>query len=206
MVNTHQIKPAGHKALVSSCLALIVLGGCAAQRHIYDSYALLNSRKLAVLPGVGAPGPDGHRAGRMQAGVMITELANLQRYEVTGGGRIRKELADRGDPWDPETSVGTAKKLDIDLLVLPEVTDYYFTKTSRSRSFLVGSSSWTTTEYWVTVRTTIVKPDGKLVYSGLGSAKSDMGYGPAVLDATSLCVNELRQFLARAGSRKDTTP
>ncbi len=52
----------------------------------------------------------------------------------------------------------------------------------------------------------IVRPDGKLVYSGLGSAKSDMGYGPAVLQATSLCIDELRQFLNRAGSSKDTTP
>jgi len=206
MMNTHQLKPVGHKALVAGCLALAVFGGCVAQTHIYDSYALLNSRKLAVLPGVGAPGPDGHRAGTMQAGVMITELANLQRYKVIGGGRLRKELAGRNDPWDPETSAGIAKKLDIDLLVLPEVTDYYFTKKSHSQSFLMGSSSWTTSEYWVTVRTMIVKPDGKLVYSGLGSARSDMGYGPAVLEATSLCVNELRQFLARTGSRKDTTP
>jgi len=206
MVNTHKARLSGHKALLAGCLALAVLGGCAAKTHIYDSYALLNSRKLAVLPGVGAPGPDGHRAGAMQAGVMITELANLQRYKVIGSGRLRKELAGQADPWDPETSAGIAKKLDIDLLVLPEVTDYYFTKQSRSRSFLVGSSSWTTSEYWVTVRTMIVKPDGKLVYSGLGSAKSDMGYGPAVLEATSLCVNELRQFLARAPGRRETTP
>jgi hypothetical protein len=184
----------------------MVLGGCAARQHIYDSYALLNSRKLAVLPGAGAPGPDGHQAGRMQAGAMITELANLQRYEVTGSGLLRRELAGGGDPWDPETSTSIAKKLDIDLLVLPEITDYYFTKKSRSRSFLLGSSSWTTSEYWVTVRTMIVKPDGKLVYSGVGSATSDMGYGPAVLQATSLCVDELRLFLAQTGSRKDTTP
>jgi len=61
MVNTHQFKPVGHKALVASCLALTVLGGCATRRHIYDSYALLNSRKIAVLPGVGAPGPDGRQ-------------------------------------------------------------------------------------------------------------------------------------------------
>lgn len=203
MINTHQVKPAGHKALGAGCLILMALGGCAAPRHIYDSYALLNSRKLAVLPGVGAPGPDGRLAGKMQAGAMITELANLQRYEVIGSGHMRKELAGRTDTWDPETSISIAKKLDIDLLVLPEVTDYYFTKKSRSRSFLVGSSSWTTSEYWVTVRTTIVRPDGKLVYSGLGSATSEMGYGPAVLAATSLCINELRQFLTRAGRRKD---
>ena len=206
MVSTHQVRPAGQKALLASCVALITLGGCAPPQHIYDSYALLNSRKIAVLPGIGAPGPDGHQAGAMQAGAMITELANLQRYEVTGSGRLRKELAGRSDPWDPETSTGIAKKLDIDLLVLSEVTDYYFTKNSRSQWFLVGSSSWTTSEYWVTVRTMIVKPDGKLVYSGLGSARSDLGYGPAVLQATSLCIDELRRFLARAGSSKDATP
>ena len=206
MVNTRQVRLSGHRILAAGCLVLMVIGGCAAQKHIYDSYALLNSRKVAVLPGVGAPGPDGHRAGIMQAGAMITELANLRRYEVTGSGRLRKELTGRSDTWDPETSTSIAKKLDIDLLVLPEVTDYYFTKKSHSQSFLLGSSSWTTSEYWVTVRTMIVKPDGKLVYSGLGSAKSDMGYGPAVLQATSLCIDELRQFLARAGSSKDTTP
>ena len=206
MVSTHHVRPVGQKALLAGCVALMALGGCAPPKHIYDSYALLNSRKVAVLPGIGAPGPDGHLAGAMQAGAMITELANLQRYEVTGSGRLRKELAGRSDTWDGETSIGIAKKLDIDLLVLPQVTDYYFTKNSRSQWFLVGSSSWTTSEYWVTVRTMIVKPDGKLVYSGHGSAKSDMGYGPAVLQATSLCIDELRQFLTRAASTKDTTP
>ncbi|MDP6634541.1 MAG: hypothetical protein QGG42_06565 [Phycisphaerae bacterium] len=206
MVNTHQFRLSGRGVLLASCMSLMVVGGCGPSTHVYDSYALLNSRTLTVLPGVGAPGPDGRQAGAMQAGVMITELANLQRYHVTGGGHLRKELADRGDPWDGETSTALAKKLDIDLLVLPEVTDYYFTKKTRSRSFLLGSSSWTTSEYWVTVRTMIVRPDGKLVYSGTGSAKSDMGYGPAVLQATSLCIDELRQFLARAGSSKGAAP
>lgn len=206
MPDTHQSEIIAHKNLIAGCLALMLLGGCAPARHIYDSYALLNSRKLAVLPGVGAPGPDGQLAGAMQSGAMITALGNLQRYEVTGSGLLRKELADKSDPWDPETSIDAAKTLGIDLFVLPEVTDYYFTKKKRGRWFVVGSSSWTTSEYWVTVRTMIVKPDGRIVYSGLGSARSDLGYGPAVLQATDLCIAELRGFLARARSSKDTKP
>lgn len=200
-MNTHKVSMSGRKTLVASCLALMVFGGCVAQTHIYDSYALLNSQKVAVLPGVGAPGPDGQQAGAMQAGTMITELANLQRYNVTGPGRMRKELAGQNDLWDPETSNAIARKLGIDLLVLPEVTDYYFTKKSKGNWFLIGSNSWTVSKYWVTVRTTIVKPDGTLVYSGVGSANSDMGYGPAVLLATSLCTKELRLFLDNSGRK-----
>jgi hypothetical protein len=194
-VNTHKISLSARKTLTASCLALMILGGCVAPTHIYDSYALLNSRKIAVLPGVGAPGPDGQHAGAMQAGTMITELANLQQYDVIGGGRMRKELTAQKDIWDPNASTAIARKLGIDLIVLPEVTDYSFTKTSKGNWFLIGSNSWTLSKYWVTVRTTIVKPDGAMVYSGVGSAKSDMGYGPAVLLATSQCVKELRLFL-----------
>jgi len=201
---THDDRLIGRGIPIACCLAALLAGGCAAGSHVYDGHSLLNSRKVAVLPGVGAPGPDGQAAGAMQAGATITALANLQRYEVTGAGHIRKELIAGGEPWDPAVSTAIADKLDIDLLVLPAVTDYRCTKKSHSQSFGVGSASWTTSHYWVTVRTMIVRPDGRLVYSGAGSGSSEMGYGPAVLQATATCIEELRQFLARAGSSKGT--
>ena len=191
----------GRKLIAGFCLVLSCAGGCVAKSHIYDGEALVKGRKLAVLPGVGAPGPDGQNAGVMQAGVLITELANLQRYHVTGPGHLRKELADRTQPVGPALASEAAGKLRIDLLVLPEVTDYRFTKGSTSAWFLVGSTNKTTSKYWVTVRVLIVHPDsGKLVYSGTGSADSDKGYGPAVLEATAKCTAELRKFLADAPS------
>ena len=189
----------GRRLIVAVSLVAACAAGCEVKSHIYDGDALLEAGKLCVMPGVGAPGPDGKNAGIMQAGLLITELANLRRFEVTGTGHLRRELGDQADPWDPAVEARIARKLNIDLLVLPEVTDYRFTKEAHSQSFMGVSRTWTTSTYWSTVRLLIVHPgDGKLVYSGTGSAGSDKGYGPAVLQATGKSIQELCRFLAAA--------
>jgi len=190
---------AGRRLIVAVSLAAACAGGCEVKSHIYDGDALLEAGKLCVMPGVGAPGPDGKNAGIMQAGLLITELANLRGFEVAGTGHLRRELGDKADPWDPGVEARIARKLNIDLLALPEVTDYRFTKQTHSQSFMGVSRTWTTSTYWSTVRLLIVRPgDGKLVYSGTGSAGSDKGYGPAVLQATGKSIEELRKFLVNA--------
>ena len=89
------------------------------------------------------------------------------------------------------------KDLGIDLLVLPDVTDYRFTKESKSQSFYIGSKTWTETTYWAGVALRIVKPaDGRVVYFARGEANSKEGYAPAVQEATDKAMAPLAKLLA----------
>ncbi len=199
------------QVLSSSLLACLLgasalLAGCVPKTNIYDAYALTEARRVAVMPGLGAPGPDGTNAGTAESSLLITSLAGLDYYQVEGPGRIRK-AAKAGLATRPATSrslqAEITDRLDIDLLVLADVTDYRFTKQWRSASWFVGSSQWTETTYWAGVDMRIVTPDdGRIVYSGSGSASSRRGYGPALQQATGKALAELARFLADAKARR----
>ena len=72
-------------------LVLMCIVGCGPTGGIYDPETLAAARNLVVLPGVGAPGLEGTNAGRMQSGLLITSLANLDYFKVEGPARMRKQ-------------------------------------------------------------------------------------------------------------------
>ena len=112
---------------------------------------------------------------------------------------MRKAVGDQATrpSADADLQADIARRLHIDLLVIPDVTDYRFTKQWKSQGGMFGSSQWTETTYWVALNVRIVKPeDGRLVYSGSGSGSSDQGYGPAVRQATDSALEGLKKFLA----------
>ncbi len=191
--------------LAAAAGASLCIGGCAAPSGIYDACALSQAKRLAVLPAVDAPGAEALGSGRAQTGVLINALANLNRFEVQGPGRLRKVLSseESADPWSRQLQADLAKRLDIDLLVVSELADYRFTKQRKSSWFYVGSSHWTETTYHGGVSVRLVAPeDGRLVYTGRGTGKSRQGYGPAVLAATEQALAELKQFLAKQENRR----
>ena len=198
-----------HRGTVGFIVAaglVALLAGCAPQTGVHDPYALSQARKVAVMPVLGAPALDGHNAGLMQAGVLITQLANLKRFGVEGPGNLRRAYAAETDPDPFSRSLQTrlAKDLKIDLLVVAEVTDYRFWKETKSRGWLFGSNQWTETTYRAGVNVRFVTPDdGRLVYTGAGMADSRQGYGPAVLAATQQALNELKLFLAKQDKLAD---
>ncbi len=187
-------------------LVLIYIAGCGPTGGIYDPETLAEAKSLVILPGVGAPGPDGANAGRMQSGLLITSLSNLDYFKVEGPGRMRKQLAESGGAdklLSPELQAGLAKQIKAALLVLTEVLDYRFTKETKNRNWFFGSDTWTETTYWVTTALRFVRPeDGKLVFSGTGEGKSKVGYGPAVLLANEMALKELKEFIAQQKRRR----
>jgi len=185
--------------VVAATVASAMTAGCASQSGIYDGYALHQARRVAVLPGLGAPGMGGENAGAMQSSVVITSLANCKAFDVEGPGRLRKAITERSSGSDSERDLqaSVARDLGIDLLVLPDVTDYRFEKEWKSSWWYFGSSTWTETTYIAGVNVRIIDPDdGRLVYAGSGQATSKLGYGPAVREATETAMTELKQFLA----------
>ena len=186
--------------LWASCGAAVLIGGCAGPPGLYDPHAIERAQRVAVLPGVGAPGLDGPGAGQMEASLVITSLARMRRFAVEGPARLRKAMGEEATSRPAggrDLQADAARKLGIDLLVLPDVTDYRFTKEWKSRSWLVASSERSRSDYWAAVSVRIVAPgDGRLVYAGSGQGQSDQGYGPAVRQATEAALAELRQFAA----------
>ena len=188
-------------------VALVCIAGCGPTGGIYDGETLAAAKSLIVLPGVGAPGPDGANAGRMQSGLLITSLANLDYFKIEGPARMRKALAAAGGgadkPLSPRLQADLAKGLKAALLVLTEVLDYRFTKQTKSQDWYFGTSTWTETTYWVTTALRFVRPaDGKLVFAGTGEGQSKAGYGPAVLIANENALKELKQFVVQQKQRR----
>lgn len=198
----------GHAAWFAAVgLVLMCIAGCGPTGGIYDPETLAAARNLVVLPGVGAPGLEGINAGRMQSGLLITSLANLDYFKVEGPARMRKQLAAAGGTGakllSPKLQADLAKRLETALLVLTEVLDYRFTKQTKSRNWYFGSNTWTETTYWVTTALRFVRPeDGKLVFAGTGEGRSKLGYGPAVLIANENALKELKQFVAQQKRRR----
>jgi hypothetical protein len=184
-----------------AALALGALVGCAKPTGIYDKEALAKANNLAVLPAVSAPGADGKYAGPMLASVVIGSLAETGRYRVEGPGRLRKAMAQEASEgaaaWTRGLQAKLARKLQIDMLVVGELTDYRYTKERHTTSFFFGSTSRTASTYWVGVAIRIIEPvSDKLMYSGQGTASSEQGYGPAVAAATAAALKELKEYLA----------
>lgn len=203
---------------------LMTSAGCAGSAaSVYDPVALSAARHVAVLPGVGAPGLDGNSAGDMQASLVITSLAEMRQFDVEGPARLRKALAGppasqpATAPADSATKPASqpatapagqpaatmaaqteaASKLGIDLLFLPDVTDYRFTKQWKSSNYGVAATEKSRTTYHVAVAVRAIKPsDGRVVYIGSGQAQGEDGFGPAVLAATHNALAELKQFAA----------
>lgn len=208
-------------------LLMTSVGCAGSAAGVYDPVSLGAARHVAVLPGVGAPGLDGNSAGDMQASLVITSLAEMRQFDVEGPARLRKALASppasqpatapaehAAKPADaaatqPATAPAgqpaatmaaqteAASKLGIDLLFLPDVTDYRFTKQWKSSNYGVAATEKSRTTYHVAVAVRAIKPsDGRVVYIGSGQAQGEDGFGPAVLAATRNALAELKQFAA----------
>ncbi len=175
----------------------MALIGCVPQSLIYAPEAVLHCDRIAVMPFVDAPGHMGRRAGIVESGVVLSELSRMDAFDVEGAARLRKALhSSSAGTWDMAAQRRLTDSLDIDLVMVGEVTDYRFTKEAHTIPLMVASHTWTETICWVGVNLRLVDPDsGQVVYAASGSGKSNKGYGPAMLMATRKSLKELQQFL-----------
>jgi len=196
--------PTGANRLVTLVVAaavIVLVGGCDAQWQLYDAAALGSARKLLVMPAVGAPGSDGPRVGPVQTGLLITVLDQTGRFTVEGPCQSRqKTIAEAGmgqAVWDQAFQADLADQLDVDLLVVSEVFDFRATTQYKSAWYYVGESNWTESTYCAGVSLRLISPaDGRLVYFGMGEGASQLGYGPALLDATRAALIGVTNYLA----------
>ena len=182
------------------------LAGCQKPWQLYDPDALAEADKLLVMPAAGAPGPHGPNAGPVETGLLITAIDQLGRFDVEGPGRMRaafKSLDTGPAVWSPNAQSDLTGQLDADLLVIAEVFDFRPLVVQRHSDYYFGERNWTESNFIVGVTVRIVDPaQGRLIYRGNGSAKSETGYGQAMTQATNLALEGIRQFIADNPVRK----
>ncbi|MBN1943763.1 MAG: hypothetical protein JW849_10765 [Phycisphaerae bacterium] len=169
--------------------------GCLPESHVHDAKTLVSAKRVAVMPVVR---PEGIADGGGQAGVLMTELAAMDYYDVEGVGRFRRALKKAGEANDPALQQTVAEKLHLDALGVCEVTDYRWTTSEKGAWYVVGTASWTECTYHVSVQIRLTSPDGKVLYTGRGTAESKEGYGPATLQATRKALALLRNLTEKA--------
>jgi len=169
--------------------------GCLPEQQVHDSSALVSARRVAVMPVVR---PEGIADGGGQSGVLMTELAAMDYYDVEGVGRFRRALKKARNPNDLKTQQAVAKELGIDALGVCEVTDYRWTTSMQGNAYF----RQTVCTYRVALQIQLISPDGKILYTGRGYASSDKGYGPAALEATKQAMRSLSNLIEKTKRQK----
>lgn len=183
-------------ASLSAVLLGLTLLGCGPESVVHDGPALVSARRVAVMPAMSPAGPAG---GTSQAGVLITTLSAMDYYDVEGPGRLRRAMHRAAQ--DQLAQAALARKTGVDLIGVCEVLEHRWETKQKSTSSMFGSSQWTVRDYFVTVQVRLLSPDGRVLYTGVGSAESDEGFGPATVAATSQALAKLQSLLQSAPRR-----
>jgi hypothetical protein len=189
-----------HRKQVKRCIwlsvaGLVSLAGCFPENQVHDSKSLVAAKRVAVMPVVR---PEGIADGGGQSGVLMTELAAMDYYDVEGVGRFRRALKTSDAKNDLAAQQAVAKELGVDALGVCEVTDYRWTTSKKGAWYGVGVATWTECTYHVSLQIRLISPDGKVLYTGRATAESKKGYGPATLEATRKALSTLQDLTESA--------
>jgi hypothetical protein len=184
-------------ALLGTVMVGLALLGCGPESVVHDGPALVAARRVAVMPAMSPAGPAG---GTTQAGVLITTLSAMDYYNVEGPGRLRRAMR-QADDKTTAAQTTLARETNVDLIGVCEVLEHRWETKRRSSSSMFGSSQWTERNYFVTVQVRLLSPDGRVLYTGVGSAESGDGFGPATVAATCQALAKLQTLLESAPRR-----
>ncbi|MBN1555248.1 MAG: hypothetical protein JXA11_10920 [Phycisphaerae bacterium] len=165
------------------------------ESQVHDSKALVSAKRVAVMPVVR---PEGIADGGGQAGVLMTELAGMDYYDVEGVGRFRRALKKQQGQSDLTTQQTVAEELGIDALGVCEVTDYRWTTKTKGNAYFTQTQC----TYHVALQIRLISLDGKVLYTGKGAASSQKGYGPATLEATRKATRLLKDLIDKIKREK----
>lgn len=157
---------------------------------LYDPDALLAAKRVSVLPLADGPGPSGKSSARVVAGVVLGQIVNLGRYSVVTVSEDQLQAALKStnlaaeDCYDPAVAAALGRELGADMVVTGGLPHFGTQQEMSSTAVLVVAGGGTNTTHWVCLNLRLVRcSDGKVVYTGFGTASSPQGYAPAAADA-----------------------
>ncbi len=188
---------------LAGMVAAGLLAGCDPDASgVFDAEALCSVGRVVVLPLGDAPGQDGAGSGAVGRGAALTELVQVGKYRVVDASdaRLRAAVAETGylieDCYDPPVAAAVGARLQADAAVTGELIHYGKQQELVSTTITYVSGSKTETTHWVSLNLRIMRSaDGKILYTGIGTASSKEGYSPACAEASRRALAPLKGLL-----------
>jgi len=189
-------------ALMTALAAMAFMAGCApVSIESSDQQALRTVRRIIVLPLTDAPHAKADGTGLSARGEIIEALFHLGGYDLINVSPSEVEAAaervgyEVRDCYDPLVAAAMGRELKADAVVCGELTHWDTRKEWHSSSLSAASSSKTTTYHCVGVSLRIVRTsDAEIIYSGIGSGRTEDEYPVALKTAVKQAMADLRQF------------
>ena len=188
-------------AMLTAAVAFAFAQGCAPLIAGADQQSLLTVRQIVVVPVTDAPHAGSVGSGVTARGAIVQGLHRLGRYDLINVSldditRAAAEAGyDLGDCYDPHVAAAIGRELGADAVVCGELTHWSTRQEMDQSSLLIVSSGGTKTYHYVGLSLRIVQTsDAEIIYSDMGSGRSDTGYTSAVEAATEQGMSELQQF------------
>ncbi len=197
--------PAGRTALIAGVMAAALAAGCEPIKPtLFDGEALLGARSAVVLPLADAPGVYATGSGRLLRGITITQLLEMGGMRLIDlptkkfGEMVGAAGYDAQDCYDPTVAAAVAKKIGADIAFSGELIHYATQKEYSGTTVLVVAGGGTSTRHLVSVSVRVVRAtDGKIIYTGTGTASHLDGYTQASTQACKKALAVLKHFLER---------
>jgi len=189
-------------ALMTAMAAMAFIGGCApVSVESSDQQALHTVRRIIVLPLTDAPHAEADGTGLSARGEIIEALFHLGGYDLINVSPSEIEAAaervgyEVRDCYDPRVAAAMGTELKADAVVCGELTHWKTRQEWQGGSFSIASGSKTTTYHCVGVSLRIVQTsNAEIIYSGMGSGRTEKGYAFALKTAVKQAMAALRQF------------
>jgi hypothetical protein len=188
--------------LLVSLAGTLVLGGCMEESVLIDRKALADGGKFIVLPFADAPGEQADGSGKVVTGAVAAQMLlepDVKLFDV-GPSKLKKALDETGfdamDVNDPVVAAEIGRKCNAQFVVTGELIHYATESQASSGSLWVFRGGGTKTRHWICIHLRIVRAsDGKIVYAGHGSARSEEGYAAAAENACQKALKRLDDIL-----------
>jgi hypothetical protein len=176
--------------------------GCEPPRpKLFDTDALRAAGTVLVLPLADAPSEEATGSGAAFRGTIEQSLLNdcnlnvINLSETKLAEALKKTGLDIVDCYDPAVATEIAREFKADLAVTGELLHYTIQREMSNTTVVIITGGETKVTHWVSVSLRLVNAsDGKIIYTGAGTAQDPEGFTNAASQAVKQALASLAYF------------
>jgi len=205
IVQSLRRRPNAAAAAALAVLCLTWLGGCEPPKpKLFGETAIRAASRAIVLPLADAPSREAARSGTAFRGTIEQYVLNECDLDVINLSSkkldevLQQTSLSLADCYDPAVAAEIARKFKADVAVTGELLHYAIQRETSSTTVAVVTGGGTKVTHWVSVSLRLVNAaDGKVIYTGAGTAQNAEGFTIAASEAVKKALASLAYFRTR---------